>query len=162
MSMELYVFSDARLSSIAEWQKAIDAEKLDLRLSDEIALSEVDGFLPAKMHGRPTGFECNHWDAGELIAGLKADSPDIDLERPWKFVLAFRWLGSKLDEAVAAYAAAGAYARATDGSVFDCEAARLVGPEEAMSSARKLEQFAPEVENMARRIVEEVKRKSQQ
>lgn len=71
MSMDLYVFSDARLASIAEWQEAIDAEKFDLQLSNEIALSQVDGFLPARLHGRQTGFECNHWDAGELIAGLK-------------------------------------------------------------------------------------------
>jgi hypothetical protein len=160
--MELYVFSNTRLASIVEWQAAIDAEKFDLQLSNEIALSEVDGFLPASLHGRPTGFECSHWDAGELIAGLKADSPDIHLEQPWKFVLAFRWLGSKLDEAVAAYAAAGAYARATGGAVFDCEAAKLVDPDEAMSSARDLEQFAPEVEKMAFRIVDEVKKKSQQ
>lgn len=75
-------------------------------------------------------------------------------------MLAFRWLGSKLDEAVAAYAAAGANARATGGTVFDCEAARLVGSDEAMSSARDLEQLAPEVEKIALRIVDEVKRKS--
>ena len=36
MSMEICVFSDRILGSIAEWQQAIDAEGLPLRLSGDI------------------------------------------------------------------------------------------------------------------------------
>jgi hypothetical protein len=60
MAMELYVLSDQRLSSIAEWQQAIDAEGFALQLSRETPLDAVDGFLPAQLNREPTGFECNH------------------------------------------------------------------------------------------------------
>jgi len=36
MSMQICVFSDRTLGSIAEWQQAIDAEGFRLRLSDDV------------------------------------------------------------------------------------------------------------------------------
>lgn len=44
MSVELYVFSDAALDSISDWQKAIDAEGFALRLSDDGPLAELNEF----------------------------------------------------------------------------------------------------------------------
>ena len=43
MAMELYVFSDRRLASIAEWQRAINAERFSLRLLTETPFEELDG-----------------------------------------------------------------------------------------------------------------------
>lgn len=43
MSMELFVLSDRRLASIAEWQRAINAESFPLRLSPETPFEELDG-----------------------------------------------------------------------------------------------------------------------
>jgi hypothetical protein len=135
MSMELRLFSDRRLVSISEWQRAIDAEGFPLRLSDETPLDKVNGFLPSYLQDRLTGFECNHWDPKEVIAG----NPDIDFGHDWKYVLAFRWLGSKRDEAVAAWMAATSYARVTDGVVFDDQEGKLRTAPEALVVVRDLE-----------------------
>lgn len=43
MSMELFVLSDRRLASIAEGQRAINAESFPLRLSPETPFEELDG-----------------------------------------------------------------------------------------------------------------------
>jgi len=135
MSMELRLFSDRRLDSISEWQRAIDAEDFPLHLSDETTLDKVNGFLPSYLHDRLTGFECNHWNANEVMA----ENPDIDFGHDWKYVLAFRWLGSKQDEAVAAWMAATAYARATDGVVFDDQEGKLRTAPQALEVVHDLE-----------------------
>jgi hypothetical protein len=135
MSMELRLFSDRRLASISEWQRAIDAEDFPLRLSDEIPLDKVNGFLPSYLHDRLTGFECNHWEANKVMA----ENPDIDFGHDWKYVLAFRWLGSKRDEAVAAWMAATAYARVTDGVVFDDQEGKLRTAPQALEVVHDLQ-----------------------
>jgi hypothetical protein len=135
MSMELRLFSDRRLDSISEWQRAIDAEDFPLRLSDETPLDKVNGFLPSYLHDKLTGFECNHWNANEIMA----ENPDIDFGHDWKHVLAFRWLGSKQDEAIAAWMAATAYARVTDGVVFDDQEGKLRTAPQALEVVRDLE-----------------------
>jgi hypothetical protein len=48
----------------------------------------------------------------------------------WKFVLAFRWLGSKEAELLAAWMAATAYAQATDGVILDGEEGKVFTPVE--------------------------------
>jgi hypothetical protein len=135
MSMELRLFSDRRLDSISEWQLAIDAEGFPLRLSDETPLDKVNGFLPSYLHDNLTGFECNHWNANEVMA----ENSDIDFGHDWKYVLAFRWLGSKQDEAVVAWMAATAYARVTDGVVFDDQEGKLRTAPQALEVVRDLE-----------------------
>jgi len=65
--MELFVLSDRQLASIAEWQQAIAAEGFPLLLSTEIPFEALDGFLPAQLGEKPTGFECSHWDPRNLI-----------------------------------------------------------------------------------------------
>jgi len=62
MSMEVHVFSDTRLPSIAAWQQAIDAEGFDLKLDPEVELATASGFLPAKLRGKKSGFEIYHDD----------------------------------------------------------------------------------------------------
>lgn len=115
MSMELRLLSDRRLSTNGEWQNAITAEAFPLQLSDEAPLGAIDGFLPSHLRGKLTGFECNHWDANQVMA----EYPSVDFGHDWKYALALRWLGSKRDEMLAAWMAATAYARATDAIVFD-------------------------------------------
>jgi hypothetical protein len=135
MSMELRVFSDRQLNSIAEWQSAIDAEAFSLRLADETPLDAVTGFLPSYLQDRLTGFECSHWNSTEVMA----DYPNVDFGHRWKYVLAFRWLGSKRDEMRAAWMAATAYARATNGVLFDELDGRVRTPEQALEVVRDLE-----------------------
>src|SRR5262245_49287240 len=107
MAMELFVLSDRRLASIAEWQQAITAEGFPLVLSTETPFETLDGFLPAQFGEKPSGFECTHWDARDLIDG----HPKVDFGHRWLHVLAFRWGGSNIFETPAAYIAGAAYAK---------------------------------------------------
>ena len=153
MAMELYVLSDQRLASIGEWQRAIDAEGFALRLSDETPLDAVDGFLPAQVNGKSAGFECNHWAAGELMT----EAAEIDFGHAWKHALAFRWLGSKLEEGDAAMMAATAYARATGGVILDWDNDRLLEPDQLKEIIRASQQSRPLLDEAVRRMIEQRK-----
>src|SRR6185437_4057558 len=107
MSMEFYALSDVQLPSMDAWQKAIDAEGVPLRLSKPFTFGELRGVLPSQLRDKAAAFECDHWNAAELIA----EYSDIDFGRQWKHALAFRW-GSNVHDGIAAYFAASAYARA--------------------------------------------------
>ncbi|MFZ0610007.1 MAG: hypothetical protein WBD53_19515 [Xanthobacteraceae bacterium] len=135
MSMELRLFSDRRLGTVGEWQNAIGAEHFPLQLSDATPLGEVEGFLPVHLRGNLTGFECNHWDAKKVMA----EYPGVNFGHNWKYALALRWLGSKRDEMLAAWMAATAYARATDGIVFDEMDGKIRTASQALAIVHDLE-----------------------
>jgi hypothetical protein len=135
MSMEMYVLSDKGLGSIADWQRAIEAEGFGLRLDTEREFDALGGHLPAHLGEQHAGFECDHWDAGELMD----EDPSVDYGRRWKHALAFRW-GGDLYACLGASIAATAYARATDGVVLDCEENRILTPPEALEITRLIEQ----------------------
>src|SRR5206468_5516896 len=86
MSLEFSVLSDRRLSSTAEWQQAIDAEGFPLRLDPACTLAQAKGFFLAHLGDKPTGFECYHDDAGEMIDSYA----DIDFGRRWAHALGLR------------------------------------------------------------------------
>lgn len=136
MSVEIYVLSDNRLADIADWQAAITMTGYDLILSSAVAIDSHSGFLPAAFRGQETGFECDRDDAAEIIAGY----PQIDFGRPWKHLLAFRW-GGDITEGLAGYLAASAYAKATDGVIFDPQDGTILSPEEGFASAIEMERF---------------------
>lgn len=135
MSMELWVFSDRQLSSIAEWQGAIDAEKYPLKLSDETPFERLNGFLPCYLRGELTGFECYHDDAAEFMR----NNSDLASGNNWNYVLSFRWLGSKENEALAAWMAGTAYARATNGVIFNDQDDRSRNAQEAHEVVHDIE-----------------------
>jgi hypothetical protein len=135
MSMELHVFSDRQLGSIAEWQREIDTEGFPLQLAADVDLASAEGLVPAVLEGRQTGFECLHDDAAEALDNLGKKYFD----RRWRFALGLRWLGSRMDELFAAWMAATAYARATDGVIFDYEEGRVFQPHEAAEFIRRIE-----------------------
>lgn len=138
MSIEIYVMSDRRLDSIGDWQRAIDAEGFDLRLDTSRAFNDLSGYLPAQRGDQHAGFECDHWDANELID----DCDDIDFGRRWSQALAFRF-GGDFHALWGANAAAAAYARATDGVVFDGEAGEILTPDQAVQTTRDIEKSLP-------------------
>lgn len=117
VSMEIHVFSDKPLPSIAAWQEAINAEGFDLRLDPDVEFQTASGFLPAMLRGKQSGFESYHDDPRELMEGY-ADVPYFKSCPAWKHVLSFRW-GSIAHEGVSVFMAAAAYAKATGGVVFD-------------------------------------------
>jgi hypothetical protein len=135
MSMELWVLSDQRIITVSEWQSAIDAEEFPLRLSNDVSLDAVGGFLPLHLRGRSTGFECSHLSADEV----RSEHPGVDFGRDWKYALALRWLGSRRDEMLAAWMAASAYAQATHGIVFDELDGKLRNASQALEIVRDLE-----------------------
>lgn len=117
MAMELFVLSDKQLLSVAEWQLSIDSEGYALRLDGNKAIAALRGFLPARLRDAKTGFECNSWPADEFMREI----PNVNFGHAWKYVLAFRW-GGNLSQVPAVWMAATAYAKATDGILFDEEA----------------------------------------
>jgi hypothetical protein len=145
MSMEAYVLSNWRLSSQAEWQRAIDAAGFSVQLMSETPLLERRGHLPALWQGREAGFECGHGDADELTQ----DYPEVDFRGPWEHLFAFRW--STLPGCAAAYCAAAAYAAAVDGVMFDPQDDLVMGPEHALQLARETDAGVPMIE---RRLAE--------
>lgn len=149
MSMELYVLSDVQLPSIAAWQQAIDVDGFPLRLFTGRPFAELRGVLPVRLRDRQAAFECDHWNAAELLTELS----DVDFGHRWKFVLAFRWTGNPY-EGIAAYMAGGAYAKATGGIVFDCEEGKIISPERAGEIAGEIERNIPMIEEMMRRMTD--------
>ena len=140
MAMEIYALSDRRLTSMAEWQRAIDAEHFPfpLALSSDIPFADLSGFLPARYENAPNGFECDHWDPKSTMG----EYPHIDFGHLWEFALAFRF-GGRAGELESAWIAATAYARATDGVVFDTEEGRVFEPNEAAQLVRRIEANRP-------------------
>ena len=140
MSLEFSVLSDRRLTTTAEWQQAIDAEGFPLRLDPACVLDEASGFFPAHVGDTPTGFECFHDSAGELID----EYSDIDFGRRWTHALGLR-IGGDYDELRAAFMAAAAYARATGGVVWDGESGEVMSPDRAAEEARQIDADAPKM-----------------
>jgi hypothetical protein len=136
MSIEIFALSDRRLASMAEWQQAIDREGFDLRVDTERPFEELSGHLPAWRGGQHAGFECDHFDPGELLD--QEELEDVDFGHRWKYMLAFRF-GGDFYALWGAFAAAAAYARATSGVVFDGESGEVMQPDQAADVARSVE-----------------------
>jgi len=126
MAMELHVFSDRRLNTIAEWQRAIDAEKYQLRLAGDVHFADASGMLPATLEGEQAGFECYHDDPMETMRFLGVSN----FTHFWKYALGFRW-GAGFSTLEAVWMAATAYGAATDGIIFDHEEGKVFTVQES-------------------------------
>ena len=104
-----------------------------LRLDTSRPFEELSGHLPAHRGEQHAGFECDHWEADEIIEGYG----DVDFGHRWKENLAFR-LGGDSWALWGAYAAATAYARATGGVVFDPQAGEVMTPDRAAEVTRQV------------------------
>jgi hypothetical protein len=152
MPIEVYALSDRTVASIGEWQRAIHCEGFDLRLYDDRSIAALGGHLQAHRGGAHAGFACDHWNSAELIDGYR----NIDFGRRWTKALAFR-VGADFDALWGALVAAAAYARATDGIVFDPVAGQVLAPAQAAESARQVERDLPRV----REAIEEIRKQSE-
>lgn len=153
MSMELWIFSDRQLNSIAEWQVAIDAEGYPLKLGNETPLENLKGFLPAELRGQMTGFECYHDNAGDLIMS----NSDIDFGHVWKYALGVRWVGSSLDELRAAWMAGVSYAQATDGMIFDDQEAKFRNAAAARKVVQDVDREIPDMNWVSDKVLRDLK-----
>jgi hypothetical protein len=153
MSMEIYVLSDQRLASVDAWQAAIDGEGFSLQLSVARPFAELRGALPVMLGQRQTAFECDHWDAKELMA----ETPEVPFDHAWTYALAFRW-GADIYAGASAYAAAAAYAAATSGVVLDCQEGKVISPQRATEISRELEQSQSVIDEAVRRVMEQFRK----
>jgi hypothetical protein len=149
MAMELFVLSDEQLNSLADWQDAIDGEGYPLRFEGNKSIVDLKGFLPARLREAKTGFECNVWPAEEFMHEM----PGVDFGHEWKYVLAFRW-GGNLNQVPAVWMAAAAYAKATNGVVFDEEEGKIRAAADARTVVHDIEREMPEMEAMLRKLKE--------
>ena len=147
---EIFVFSDGRVGSIAEWQHAIDKEGFALRLSTHSHSSEVSGQVHARLGHDDAGFECDQVDSAELMARHS----DVDFGHPWKLALAFR-SGPDLKSNIASWIGAVIFARVTGGEVFDPQEGKLYAPEEVLSSLREVERDIRQVEDELKKLNEQ-------
>jgi hypothetical protein len=145
MAMELFVLSDEQLNSVVEWQAAIDGEGYPLRLDGNLPIESLKGFLRAQLRDTKTGFECNVWPAGEFMREMSG----VHFGHEWKHVLAFRWDGN-LSQVPAVWMAAAAYAKATNGVVFDEEGGKIRSAADAQTVVGDVEREMPEMEALLR------------
>lgn len=136
MAMELFVFSERQLGSISEWNAAIASENFPVVISNERSLASFNGYQHTKLRGRDVWVEYNHWDAAEFLA----DDDRIKSDRPWKYLLTFRW-SFDVYAGPAAYMAAAAYAKATNGVVLDDQETAFISWERALTVARELDEW---------------------
>jgi hypothetical protein len=153
MSMEIYVLSNKRLPSIAAWQQALDREGFDLVLDAGRPFARLQGHLPATWRGRPAGFECDHWNPDDVLKG----SRQTKFEGDWKYCLAFRW-GADPRACLGVYMAAAAYAKATDGVVFDCDTSKVLTPQQARQEAVTIERQLPLFEQKIQSVMAVIER----
>jgi hypothetical protein len=153
MSLHAYVLSNSRLASLAEWQRAIDSEGLNVTLSSDTSIDELRGFLPVRFDAVDTGFECDHRDADKVVDLYH----QFDFGRRWSYCLSFRCRGD-VDEWLAANGAAVAYAKATGGIVFDPQQGLLMSPQQALAALRELKQQLPEAGRLAEMAADRVAR----
>ena len=147
MSMEIWVFSDRQLGSIAEWQVAIDAEGYPLQLSTDAIFARLRGFLPMRLREQPSGCECYHDPANELIERWS----DVDFGHAWKYALGFRW-GGNFSEMQSAWMAATAFAAATNGIVIDDQESRIRTAAESRSEVDNIVRDIPKMEEFLRNL----------
>jgi hypothetical protein len=128
-----------------EWQDAIDGEGYPLRLAGNKPIQSLKGFLRAQLRDTKTGFECNVWPAGEFMREMSG----VNFGHEWKHVLAFRW-GGNLSQVPAVWMAATAYAKATNGVVFDEEGGKIRSAADAQTVVGDIEREMPEMEALLR------------
>ena len=149
--MQICVLTDSRLSSIAEWQKAIDAEGFPLRLSD----ADSNRNLAARLRDEETSIEYGIYDFRELNETYK----HVSFGHDWTYAIAFTW-SSNFAEEIAAWMGATAYARATDGAIFDEQEGKLFTPDESVQITREIERRRPEKEAILSAYVKRLAAKS--
>jgi hypothetical protein len=141
MSMEMYVLSPRRLTSMDKWQESAEDLRFPIKFPEPLLIDEMRGFLPVYWKNRKTGFECDHWVVEDIQETYKA----VKIDQRFTSAIAFRW-GADFNELVAAWQAAAAYAVAADGIVFDCETGEIYSAARAVEIARDTEAALPQAE----------------
>jgi len=151
MSVELMVLSERRLNSMADWQHAIDAGGLRVALPANMLIERLEGFLPVRSNDTMTGFECDYCDIREILALY----PNVIVGRSWPYCLVFRW-GGDFEACIAAYISAAAYAKASDGILFDPQDGSLMSSQEALTEIVRMRDDFKKWSTLARITAERI------
>jgi hypothetical protein len=154
MSLEIFALSHRRLASLLDWQLSIDSEGFGVTLPPDVSMDELRGFLPVRFDAVETGFECDHNNAEKIMSLYH----QVDFGQRWAHCLSFRCRGD-FDEWLAANAAAAAYAKATDGIVFDPQEGVLMSPQQALAAFSDMKKQLPEARRMVEMIAKQVAQK---
>lgn len=140
MAMELFVFSDRRPETVAEWNAALADIGFDVVI-DAQRIADLSGYQPTRLRGRDVWIEYDHFDPNEFFKEQDYARQD----RSWKYLLAFRF-GGDFYALAAVLMAAAAYAKITDGVVLDEYEPIFRGWKEIADSAQATEQQIPVLE----------------
>ena len=135
MAMESHVFFCGKLPTKAALTRAMKELGFPLAVMERGSLEHQRGSMAMKLRQEETGVEFDVFDGRanvEELAAEDAGKVDPSFDRSANF----RWVGE--DETVAAWCAAAALARLTDGIVRDDEEGKLLSPDAAVRMARKI------------------------
>ncbi len=148
MSIEISVLSDIQLSTVTEWQGAIDAEEFPLQLTDA-PLDQHGGSLTGLLCGNEISIEYRVEDFGRLKEFYKK----VNFGRDWKCLLAIPWIRG-IDGLTTAWMAATAYARATEGVVFDPQEGKVFNSSEALAIVQDIVRARPAADALLKSLGE--------
>ena len=140
MAMELFVFSDRRPETVADWNAALADIGFDVVI-DARRIADLNGYQPTKLRGRDVWIEYDHFDPEEFFK----EQDYVRQDRSWKYLLAFRF-GGDFYALAAVLMAAAAYAKITNGVVLDEYEPIFRGWKEIADSAQTTEQRIPMLE----------------
>jgi hypothetical protein len=134
MSMDLYVFVD-HISplTVVEWQQAVDANHLPLKLDKDIDLRKWSGFFPVVLKSKKTGFyflNANINELGKDIPGAKT--------RPSTAAYDFNF-GGRFLEGSSAYYLAAALVASFNGCAFDPQSGKWLDSKELQTIASEMD-----------------------
>lgn len=122
MEIDLYIFSQQKLSSIPDWQTAINNEGYDLRILSPLPFQSLSGYTPVRWRESDVGIDCFHIERDKV-------PPLFEGYDAFPYVLGLRWQENYISQ-FAAYISALAYAKSTSGLIFLCSDRNLLKPEE--------------------------------
>ncbi|MCJ2125800.1 hypothetical protein [Methylobacterium sp. J-077] len=131
MTMEAYALCQRPISSILEWQAAIDAIGFDLTLKSDQVPPAVSGHFPARWQGREAGFECSVIPFSDVAETY----PETDFGGPWACVYAFYF--ATFPACAGTWIAIAAALRLSTGVAFDPQEDKLLTAEAAIRYAHE-------------------------
>jgi hypothetical protein len=144
--MEMHVFFRGRPPAKAALARMLRQLRFPLTIPDaKGSLAEQSGYLPMKLQREETGVEFDISDERSAITEYTAFGIDPNYER----VANFRW-GSDSQECVAAFCSAAAFAKLTDGVVFEEIEGKLLSVPEAIAAAHQMLETLPKPDETRR------------
>ncbi len=132
MTVDLYMLCDRPLTSVGEWQTAIDKLSFDIQLPTDLDVETARGALTASWRGEPVVFE--FWPSD--FEDIKETYPDLDFGQTWPNAYV-TYTGASFGGFAGAVMAGVALVHCTGGRFFDPQDGRIMKPDEAVRFAHQ-------------------------